>query len=62
MNSFIRLHVLVDSQDVVNAVKGDYDWSIYPIILDIKALARFLVLQTEYAPRGPTWSTLLGGI
>ena len=38
-NGFGRLGVLLDAQEVVHALKGGFDWSIYPIILDIRALA-----------------------
>ena len=38
-NGFDRAHVLMDDfKEVVQAMKGERDWSINPIILDTKAV------------------------
>lgn len=51
-NGFVGLHVLLDSQEVVKALRRYYDWSTYPIILDMKALASLLsFVEFEYVPR-----------
>lgn len=36
---FVTLHILMDAKEVMQVLKGDYNWSINLIILDIKALA-----------------------
>ena len=35
-NGFVRLRILMDEKEVVQGLNGEYDWSINPIILDIK--------------------------
>ncbi|XXG53836.1 hypothetical protein AAC387_Pa03g1865 [Persea americana] len=40
-NGFDKVCVLIDAKEVVHVLKGDRNWSISPIIVDIKALATF---------------------
>lgn len=48
----LDFRVLLDTQKVVQALKGGYDLSINPIIVDIKALASmFLSLNFDYIPK-----------
>ena len=37
-NGFVRVHVWLDAKEMVQAIKGNFDWSINPIISDIKKL------------------------
>lgn len=41
---FERVRVLMDAKEVVQDLKCDRDWSINPIILDVKALASSFAL------------------
>lgn len=50
-NGFVRLRILMDTKEVVQAMKGEYDWSINPIILNIRALAScFCFMDFDYIP------------
>lgn len=51
-NVCIRPRILLDTREVVQALKGGYSLSIIPIILDTKALTSlFLSIDFDYIPR-----------
>ena len=46
-----RLRALLHAQDVVQVLNENYDWSINPIILQIRALASlFSFVEFDYIP------------
>lgn len=50
-NDFLRLRILMDDKEVVQALKVKYEWSINLIILDIKALGScFCFMDFNYIP------------
>ena len=45
-NGFARVHVLLDAKEVVQAIKGNFDWSINP-----KLALNFAHMEYSYIPR-----------
>lgn len=51
-NDFDRVYMSMDRKEVLQALKGDQDQSINPIISDIKAFTTlFLCVEFDYIPR-----------
>ena len=56
-NDFDKDHIFMDTKEVVQALKGDRDWSINPINLDIRTLGSLFCFQEfDYIPRILNWA------
>lgn len=52
VNGFTRIHVLMGSKVVLQAIYGDFDWTINSIVKDIKKLVlNFVCVEFSYIPR-----------
>lgn len=50
-NGFTGVHVVLDAREVIQAIKGNFDWSINPVISEIKKLAlNFAHMEVFFFP------------